>query len=179
MKKLLLILNFLALPLISSEDKRSFDGFEAIKVGCAFTINLTVGKPQSVVISATKKDFAKVTTKVEKKILKVEFNGNSKKPITIDISIPKVTALDASGSVAINVDEGSAKKLSIKTSGSSDLNLSKFKVDELDINISGSAQANVWATKSLNVDASGSAYIKYKGSPKVTKDISGSAFIIK
>ncbi len=182
---------------------RDVPDFDGVQVSNGLAAKVTVG-PKSVRISGDEKQVSLVRTEVVdgKLVVRMEkkgwFNSHSSKGITVTISSPKVTSLEASGGAEIdgeataaetfeagasggaevsvrNVD---AKKLKVDVSGGAEVKV-KGRADKADMDASGGAEihAQELSLKELNVDASGGCTVEANPTERITADISGGSSV--
>jgi hypothetical protein len=119
-------------------------------------------------------------------------------PLVARVTLPRLTKIEGSGAVDIDVSGIEGDALDIELSGSGEI-VAKGKVDHLRVDISGSGEANLeelqaraveldlsgsadvdlGAPETLDVDVSGSATVRYSGDPDIDQDISGSARLVR
>lgn len=177
------------------EQNRNVEEFTRIDAGGAFSINVYVGKAPSLRISAEENLLQYIKTSVKGGTLYIDTkkNLNPKKEITIDITTPSLSALEASGAnnvdvVGINEKEftvnlsgagsvdlkGIAEKVRAELSGAGNIDAKELKAKECYICVSGAASADVFAKEYLDASVSGVGSIDYYGNPEKTRtNVSG------
>ncbi|KAF0140114.1 MAG: hypothetical protein FD122_2749 [Stygiobacter sp.] len=177
------------------EQNRNVVEFTRIDAGGAFSINVYVGKAPSLRISAEENLLQYIKTSVKGGTLYIDTkkNLNPKKEITIDITTPSLSALEASGAnnvdvVGINEKEftvnlsgagsvdlkGIAEKVRAELSGAGNIDAKELKAKECYICVSGAASADVFAKEYLDASVSGVGSIDYYGNPEKTRtNVSG------
>ena len=180
-------------------EQRAVPAFKALSVGGAVQLEVTIGSPQSVVLTGDDNILPLIRTRVVDDTLIVDSKKSysSKTPLVLRITVPSLEALTASGSsdgfvkgiasrrFALNVSgsgnlelTGKTDALAIDVSGSGSIRARGLRAPSGAASVSGSGDLEVTATESLAADVSGSATIDYWGSPKnVARDVSGSGAI--
>lgn len=134
---------------------RKIASFESIDVGLAFQVTLTQGKSQRVSIEADDNILPYIVTEVKNKKLYIKMSGNrgfdSKCPMKIDITIPAIREIEASGASSISSE-------------------SLWKSQEMELDISAASKLT------LRIDVT-SLKLELAGASKV--DLSGSAGVLK
>jgi hypothetical protein len=177
-------------------ETRELEGFQSIELGGALDLIVHVGAAeQKVVISGDDNLVSKVETRVSGGKLHVEHEGwmRPELPMQIEVWLPKLEAIEASGASDIDVDNLVGERFELELSGAGDIEL-RGKVDQLEvelsgagdvdartleakrvaIDISGAGEAKVWTTEKLDVDISGAGEVEYWGNPsEIQQDISG------
>jgi hypothetical protein len=159
-----------------------------------------VGGKQSVVIRADHNLLDRVTTEVQSGTLVISSTPgrlSTKSPMSVEISVPALSALTLTGSGSIAVDgletqsldvalpgsgsltgSGTAERLDVTVSGSGLVQFGSLVATNVRALVSGSGSVFVTATKSLDAAVSGSGAILYTGSPQdVTKSVTGTGMI--
>jgi hypothetical protein len=184
---------------------RELDGFEKIDLGGMFDLVVHVDPTaaQKVEVTADDNIIDKVETSVSGGELDVAIEDVSfirpKTDIKIEVWVPALVAIDASGASDIDVQGLHGESFSLELSGASDStlhgNVDRFDVEisgagELDaknlkaktvtLELSGAGEAEVWASESLDVELSGAGDVTYYGDPaNVSQDISGAGSLKK
>jgi hypothetical protein len=179
----------------STNETRELESFEAIELGGALDLIVHVGAAQKVVISGDDNIVPEIETRVAGGKLHIEHEGwlRPELPLKVEIWVPKLEAIEASGATDIDVENLSGERFELELSGAGDVEL-RGKLDALDVEISGAGdldarsleakqvtidlsgagEAKVWATTKLDVDISGAGEVEYWGNPsEITQDITG------
>jgi hypothetical protein len=140
-----------------------------------------VGARQSVVVKADHNLLHRVTTRVRGSRLVI---GNtpgsfrSKRPMSVEIGVPALSALTLSGSGTMTAS-GTATTLDVAVTGSGTVQLASLVARDVHALVSGSGSIFVTATDRLDALVSGSGAIIYSGHPTtVTKNVTGSGTIV-
>jgi hypothetical protein len=159
-------------------------------------VRLRVGESQRVSVSAGEKVIDDVGTEVSDDgtlHLTFDHNGFGGDDVVVELSVPKLTGIDASGSgdiaaVGINTDAfevrshgssdialaGTAGQLAVDLSGSGDADLADLAAREARVSVQGSGDVDVRADERLDVSVAGSGDVRYHGNPALTQNVDGS-----
>jgi hypothetical protein len=174
---------------------RSVASFSSLNLAGSNDVTVTIGGPQSVVVHADSNLINNVTTQVVAGTLVIGDTGSftTHAPMSVDVSVPSLTALNLSGNGQIYVTGISAPQLTVTVSGNGLLSAAGTAT-QLDVTVSGNGQAQlsqlivrgvravvtgsgliqVTATGSLDATVSGTGAIVYSGNPpQVTTNITG------
>lgn len=181
-------------------EARKVGKFTHIAVKGATDCDVTVGKTQSVEITADDNLLSHVTTQVVGETLVISTKGSTSSHLGIKakITVPELNGLDVSGSgdstirgvksktffVSISGSgdvkaDGAADNVSASIAGSGQVDLSGLKAKVGDISITGSGDVKVNAQDKLSASVAGSGNVKYFGNPKVRKTVMGSGDVVK
>lgn len=143
---------------------RSVSGFSSIDVSDGIDVYLTQGNEETVVVSASSKEYVdKITTRVENGVLKIYFGRESGISITwrdrklkAYISVKTLESIDASaGSDVIVKGTLTLNKLKMDLSGGSDF-VGNVKINELVVEMSGGSDVRLsGSATNVKIDASG------------------------
>jgi hypothetical protein len=181
---------------------RSISSFSSINVSGFYNIDVKVGLPQSVTISANSNLLPYIETTVSGKELTIEAKkGYLLRPSgtpTITIVTPSIGKVELHGNnqLALNgvtkgdldielfgstqfVGQGTVDALKVAISGQGIIDASKLIANDVEINTNGSSKVGVYAKNNLKVTISGFATVNYIGDPKITQIINGSGKITK
>lgn len=185
---------------VSKTEIRNVPAFDSVELAGGNNVVIRVGGDQSVVVEADDNLLGRVTTKVLSGTLVI---GNTpggfttKSPMSVVVTIPRLSELTLAGGGNIVVDDvraesltvtlsgggnltasGAARSLRLTLSGSGNMWFTGLVADDVDAVLSGSGNMFVTATKSLEASIPGSGSIAYAGSPPhVTKSVTGSGTI--
>jgi hypothetical protein len=120
-------------------------------------------------------------------------NDDSGDDVIVEVSVPRLTAIESSGSGDIDVDgleadafevhaDGSADvavagttgRLALELEGSGDADLGELTAREARVFADGSGDADVRADERLDVSVDGSGDVRYRGDPELTSQVDGS-----
>jgi len=170
-----LLLAFLALNTISSQSTIKGEGdvvkqeiklsnFDGIELAIGADVVLTQGKTQKVVIEGQQNIIDNIEKEVRGNSWAIEYDQHVKnaKPVTIYITLPKISdiAFSGSGSISTKGIFSGLDDLDIAMSGSGDIRM-EVETDEVDLAMSGSGNVQLSGSgKSLDVAISGSGNVE-------------------
>jgi hypothetical protein len=180
---------------VAATQTRPLASFSSLNLAGSNNVTVTIGGPQSVVVHADSNLINNVTTQVVAGTLVIGDTGSftTHAPMSVDVSVPSLTALNLSGNGQIYVTGISAPQLSVTVSGNGRLSAAGTAT-QLDVTVSGNGQAQlsqliardaravmtgagliqVTTTNSLDATVSGTGAIIYSGNPpQVTTNITG------
>ena len=174
--------------------------FTSVELAGANNVAIRVGESQSVVVKADDNLVDRVTTEVRSGTLVIgntpgSFSTSS--PMSVEVTVPALTALTLTGSGNIAVagieaqslavdlpgsgtltGAGSAVRLDATVSGSGVVQFARLAARDVRAAVSGSGSIFVNVTKMLDASVSGSGAIVYTGNPAdVTRSVTGSGAI--
>ena len=180
---------------------RAVARFTGLDLAGSNNVTVIVGGPQSVVVHADSNLVNHVTTGVVAGTLVIGDTGGftTRSPMSVDVSVPSLTALNLSGDGQISVAGINAAQLTVTVSGSGLLSaagtvtrldvtlsgdgqaqLSQLTASEVHAVVSGSGLIQVTATTSLDAAVPGSGAIIYSGNPpQVTTSITGTGTVTR
>lgn len=184
---------------VSATEVRDVTDFNQISFSTAINANITVGGEQSVTVTAEDNILPKLKTEVNNNVLSVHLSGATQTslPVKVDITVPDLTSLTASGSCNVKTDGIDATTFKTVLSGACKLTV-VGKTDSFDCNVSGAshvsanelvarnvkvitsgaAHAKIYAVDSVDAGASGASSIRFAGEPTdVKKNKSGASSI--
>jgi hypothetical protein len=168
----------------------SLDSFVKIIGSGAFQLTVQQGKPQSVKVHLDDNLFEYLELKVVDSTLKIKMKENVeyKKKFLVELTVPKVEALELSGAISTELSgikgetfrletsgasrtriKGEVESFQVELSGANQLHAYDFKAKRVSARISGSSLAQLFAESSLEADISGVSKVSYEGSPKIIK----------
>lgn len=186
---------------VAASQTRATSGFSGLDLAGSNNVRVTVGEPRSVVVHADSNLLSNVTTKVVAGTLVIGDTGSftSRSPMSVDVSVPSLSALNLSGDGQVTVTGIGAPQLTVRVSGAGLLSAAGT-VTRLDVVLSGDGQAQlsqltardvhaavtgsgliqVTATTSLNAEVPGTGAITYSGDPsQVTTSVTGTGAITR
>jgi hypothetical protein len=174
---------------------RDVAAFSRIDNRDSVDVRLHVGEPQRVQVRAGEKVIDDVRTEVRDGTLHIAFDhdGFLGDDVIVEASVPRLTAIEASGSGDIDADGIDADALAVRSDGSADITLEgiagRFALDldgsgdadasglaarDARVVVGGSGDAEVRADQRLDVDVDGSGDVRYHGDPALTRHVDGS-----
>lgn len=186
---------------IAATQTRTVAGFTSLELAGSNNVTVVVGARQSVVVHADSNLISHVTTRVVAGSLVIADTGSftTRTPMSVEVSVPSLTALNLSGSGQISVTgikasqltltvsgsgllyaAGTAIRLDVILSGDGQAQLSQLTASEVHAVLTGSGLIQVTATMRLDAAVPGSGAIVYSGSPpQVTTSVTGSGTITR
>jgi hypothetical protein len=174
---------------------RDVAGFTRIDNRDSVDVRVQVGERQRVRVSAGEKVIDDVGTEVRDGTLHLTFDhdGWGGGEVVVHASVPRLTAIEASGSGDIEADgieadafevlsdgsadislRGTTGRLVVDLDGSGDADLADVAAREARVTVGGSSDVDVRAADRLEVAVDGSGDVRYRGDPELTSDIDGS-----
>ncbi|HVH99152.1 MAG TPA: head GIN domain-containing protein [Enhygromyxa sp.] len=186
-------------------ETRELDSFSKIDLGGAFdlVVHVDPGATQKVEVTADDNIIEKIETSVSGGELDVEMKDVSllrpKTDIVVEVWVPSLAAIDASGASDIDVQglhgdsftlelsgasdstvQGAVERFDIRISGAGELDAKGLHAKSVTLKLSGAGEAVVAASESLDVDISGAGDVTYFGDPtNVIQEISGAGSLKK
>jgi Putative auto-transporter adhesin, head GIN domain len=180
---------------------RTVASFTGLDLAGSNNVTVIVGAPQSVVVHADSNLINHVTTGVVAGTLVIGNTGSftPRAPMSVDVSVPSLTALTISGSGQISATginaarltvtvsgsgmlsaAGTATRLDVTIGGSGRLQLSQLTARDVYAVIAGYGLIQVTATASLDAAILGDGTIVYGGNPsQVTTSVTGTGAITR
>lgn len=187
---------------VAASETRELDAFTGIESGGALDLIVHVGAhEQKVVLSGDDNILPVIETRIRGNKLVIEHEGwlRPELPLLLEVWVPSLDTLEASGAINIEVEglssgkfdldlsgatdaelSGRVERLDIDASGAADVDASELEATSVVIDMSGAGEAKVWATQVLEVDISGAGRVVYWGDPTdLRQDISGAGSVRK
>jgi hypothetical protein len=180
---------------------RQVAAFTRVELAGSANVTIHAGAAPYVVVHADDNLLARVTTQVHAGTLVIGTRGSftTSSPMTVEVSVPSLQALTASGSGALSASNiqgprvsvrlsgsgtvhasGTVTRLDVSAGGSGDAQLGHLAARDVHAAVSGSGQIVTHAANTLQASAAGSGTIVYAGNPAhVTKSITGSGTITR
>jgi putative autotransporter adhesin-like protein len=185
---------------VPASEVREVAEFDRIELVGSNNVVIRVGDQQSVVVNTDDNLLDHITTEVRLGELVVGNRPGSfatRAPTSVEITVPRLTALTLSGSGSMTVDglaaqsfavalpgsgtvsgSGTANRLDVSVAGSGVVQFTEVRAADVGAVVSGSGSISVTATERLDAVVSGSGAVLYAGSPEqVTKNITGTGAI--
>lgn len=184
-------------PKTESRQLATFDEVEFNGVG---TVEITIGQPQSLEITADDNLIDLITTEVIDRRLVVRMTKRLRPKVGV---LVKATVADIKGLVlngageatlkGVNNDrlqitvsgasevtaDGRTSNLQIAVAGAGDIQTAALQARNVSVDIAGAGSADVNASDNLNVSIAGAGDVRYTGNPKITKAIAGAGSLAK
>jgi hypothetical protein len=187
--------------IIPATQTRSVAQFSRLDLAGSNNVTVTVGERQSVVVHADSKLINDVTTRVVDGTLTIADTGSftAPSPMSVEVSVPSLAALEVSGSGQISVSgikaqwltvtisgngllyaTGSAAQLDVTLNGEGAAQLNQLVADNVSAFVTGSGLIEVTATASLVAVIPGDGAIIYGGNPpQVTTSVTGTGTVTR
>lgn len=185
-----------------AKEVRELQPFDRVDLGGAFELRVHVDPKveQKVELSADDNILEGIGTQVsgtELEITMEQWKVRPKQPMLIEIWVPALAEIDASGAADIQVEglhgerfeldvsgaakavlDGSVDQFILDSSGASEVEARALEAKTVKLELSGAGEAEVFASEELDVDLSGAAKVRYWGEPEsVSEDVSGAGSI--
>ena len=186
---------------VTATQTRTVAAFTSLDLAGSNNVTINVGRPRHVVVHADSNLINHVTTNVVAGTLVIGDTGSVRVsgPMSVDVSVPSLTALSLSGSGQISATgistpqltvtisgsglvsaAGTATRLDATVNGSGQAKLSQLTARDVHAVVSGSGLIQVTATTSLDAAVPGSGTIIYSGNPpQVTTSVTGSGAVTR
>ena len=183
---------------VEASEVRELESFDRIELGgvAELTVHVDPNTTQKLEIRADDNILDKIVTTVSGDELEVSVDHwmvRPKQGIKLDIWVPSLVEIDASGASDIEVFglhgerfeldvsgasdvelEGTIDRLIIDSSGASEVDAKHLEAKTAEIELSGAGKLDVFASEKLDVDVSGAGDIRYYGDPaEISQDVSG------
>jgi hypothetical protein len=174
---------------------RDVAAFTRIENRDSVDVRLRAGERLRVRVVAGEKVIDDVRTEVHDGTLEISFDhdGFGGDDVEVDVAVPELTAIEASGSGDIDASgiradafeissdgsadidvAGTAARLVVGLDGSGDADLTDLAAAEARVTVDGSGDLDVRADDRLEVEVDGSGDVTYHGDPAVTQRVDGS-----
>lgn len=181
-----------------STEVRHTAPFTRLELAGANTLNVRIGAPQSVAVTADDNLVDRVTTTVRRGTLVVAERGSftTKTPTRVTVSAPSLDEVTLSGAGTVTVERVAADQFTatlsgsgtLKVSGTADrvtavltdsgtVELSDLVVRDAVARLDGTGTIRVHATSTLDATLTGTGSILYSGHPTVTEHRTGTGSI--
>jgi hypothetical protein len=186
---------------IAATQTRTVAGFRSLDLAGSNNVVVAVGARQSVVVYADSNLVSHVTTQVVAGTLIIADTGSftARTPMSVEVRVPSLTALNLSGSGQLSVTgikaprltvmvsgsgllyvAGTATRLDVTLSGDGQAQLSQLTASEVHAVLTGSGLIQVTATSSLDAAVPGTGAILYSGDPpQVTSSVTGTGTVTR
>ena len=186
---------------VAKTETRPVASFSKIELAGSPDVEVTIGSPQSLVVTADDNLLPIIETKVANGTLQIgsKQSYETHLGINVKITVAKLEAVSVSGSGNIHATgltagdmdatvtgsgdvmlKGAINLLSGQITGSGQLQAGDLAAKTVRVGVTGSGDANVHATEELEASVTGSGDVKYSGNPgKVQKRVTGSGSISK
>lgn len=175
----------------SRSETRDIGSFDSIDMKGAARLEITIGKPESLVIEGRASSIERVETEVRHDTLYIEskprdwFMSNNRRRITLKITVPELESLEveggndvrltgfaggetkirASGAAHI-IAEGHLEELTVRMAGAGHGDFSRLVADEAKVIVEGVGSVIVHPRQTLDATMNGVGAILYTGNPR-------------
>lgn len=186
---------------VPATQTRAVATFSGLDLAGSNTVTVVAGARQSVVVHADSNLIGRVTTNVVAGTLVIGTTGDftTKTPMSVQVSVPSLTALTLSGSGQVSVTgikaprltvtvpgsgllyaTGTVTQLEVILGGSGQAQLSQLIARDVHAVVSGSGLIQVTATTSLDAAIPGTGAIIYAGNPpQVITSVTGTGAVTR
>jgi hypothetical protein len=186
----------------AATDQREVPAFREVQASGSLEVQITIGSPQSVSITADDNILPILKTEVQNQRLIIRsdqsYRARAQEPL-VKITVPELRGIDNSGSTRTSIGEVSSDDFNVQTSGSARVTIDRLTATTFHINTSGSAdiqaagradhvvigssgsavlRLNDLMARAVDVDSSGSARMEVQATESITGSTSGSANIV-
>ena len=172
-------------------ESRDVTAFDAIDMRGAARLEITVGKPESLVLEGRAGSIERVETSVSHNTLYIEskprdwFMSSNRRRITVKISVPRLESLQVEGGNDVRVTgfdggesriqasgaahivaEGRLAQLTVRMAGAGHGDFSKLVADQAKVVVEGVGSVIVHPKDTLDATMNGVGAILYTGSPR-------------
>ena len=160
---------------------RHVAAFSRVELAGSSDVTIHAGAAQSVVVHADDNLLAQVTTQVRAGTLVIGTRGSftTSSPMSVEVSVPSLQALTASGSGALSASNIHGPRVSVRLSGSGTVHASGT-VTRLDVAVGGSGAAELGqlAARDVHAAVSGSGRIVTHAANTLEASVPGSGTIV-
>lgn len=175
----------------SRSENREVASFDSIDMRGAARLEITVGKPESLVIEGRASTIERLKTEVRHNTLFIEskprdwFMSNNRRRITLKISVPQLHSLEVEGGNDVRLTgfdggastiraagaahisaEGRLAELNVRMSGAGHGDFSRLIADEAKVVVEGVGSVIVHPKDTLDATMNGVGAILYTGNPR-------------
>jgi len=174
--------------------------FDAIEVSGVISLNVTQGSTQSVTVRGGTTIFNAIDADVANGVLDLRVAGSLSTGATIDIVMPNLTDLEATGTGNVAISGfNNLTDLEVEVTGTTEVTISSSNATDFDCVVSGTGSIEAFGLSATDVDAdltgagnvsvtvsgeltgsiSGLGSLNYKGTPTIINvDISGAGQVV-
>jgi hypothetical protein len=175
----------------SRSETRDVGSFDSIEMRGAARLEITVGKPESLLLEGRASSIERVETDVRHNTLYIEskprdwFMSNNRRRITVKITVPKLEQLEVEGGNDVRLTgfdggetrirasgaahilaEGRLDELTVRMSGAGHGDFSRLVADETKVVVEGVGSVIVHPKDTLDATMNGVGAILYTGNPR-------------
>ena len=157
------------------------NGFEEVDLSGFGTVNILVGEPYSVCVTTDDNLVEHIETSVDNGKLKIKTRGRLKPKtgLTVDVTVPQLSAAHISGAGDMNVIDVSSESLDLSISGAGTL-MATGCVDEISTSISGAGDAELenLIARHAHVKVAGAGDVSIFATESVTARVAGAGDVV-
>jgi hypothetical protein len=175
----------------ASSETRNVGSFHAVDMSGAARLEITVGKPESVILEGRSSSIERVKTEVRHNTLFIEskprdwFMSSNRRRITVRITVPKLESLQVEGGNDVRLTgfaggesiirasgaahifaEGHLAVLTVRMAGAGHGDFSRLVADQAKVVVEGVGSVIVHPKDTLDATMNGVGAILYTGSPR-------------
>jgi hypothetical protein len=175
----------------SRTETRNVGSFDAIDMSGAARLEITVGKPESLILEGRAASIERVSSEVRHNTLFIEskprdwFMSSNRRRITVRISVPTLESLQVEGGNDVRLTgfdggksvikasgaahifaEGRLSELTVRMAGAGHGDFSRLEADEARVTVDGVGSVIVHPKDTLDATMNGVGAILYTGSPR-------------
>jgi hypothetical protein len=175
----------------SRTETRDVGSFDAIDMSGAARLEITVGKPESLILEGRAASIERVSSEVRHNTLFIEskprdwFMSSNRRRITVRISVPRLESLQVEGGNDVRLTgfdggksvikasgaahifaEGRLSELTVRMAGAGHGDFSRLEADEARVTVDGVGSVIVHPKDTLDATMNGVGAILYTGSPR-------------
>jgi hypothetical protein len=185
---------------VAKIETRDLPSFTAVEFNGGGKLEITIGHPQSIEITADDNLLPIISMRVTDGRLVIEPREPIRPKIVpaVKITVADLSALTMNGAarcvltnlandrMAIEINgagdvraTGRIERLSVKMAGAGRVDAVGLYAERVDVDIDGSGDVDVYANESLDVSIAGAGDVRYAGNPQVSQSIAGVGSVIK
>jgi Putative auto-transporter adhesin, head GIN domain len=175
----------------SRSETREVGSFDSIDMSGAARLEITVGKPESLVLEGRASSIERVKTEIRHNTLYIEskprdwFMSNNRRRITLKISVPRLESLEVEGGNDVRLTgfdggeatiqaagaahilaDGHLDELTVRMAGAGHGDFSRLVADETKVVVEGVGSVIVHPKDTLDATMNGVGAILYTGNPR-------------
>lgn len=167
-------------PRNMTQELRTTDDFNAIRLCCGMRLELTQGDETRVELEGNERTLTNVDTFVRNNTLIIEFKRSSmffsprrNGQVTAYITVPTLRALELSGGSRGVADLIQSDDLNLELSGGSNMEIETLTAEELEVDLSGGAQISIddGSITNQTISASGGSQYLLEDVQSITADL--------
>ncbi len=180
----------------TTSESRDVSGFEEVELRGVGNLSIQQGDSEALTVEAEEDVLPKIGTKVKDNRLilgpKRNTTIDTTGPITYELTLKDLTALEVSGPGDVEAEDISTDELAVKINGTGDVEISgetdnqnveisgsgdyqaeDLESEQAEVDVGGTGSAIVNVSDELDAKVSGTGSVEYVGDPTVNQDVSG------